>query len=75
VERVKIPLDHGTLLIMEGATQADWQVRMCERYGSSIEIYFFWRQLLDSLRSVNFQVNMVKAKKTNCFKNEQETIN
>ncbi|XP_073870003.1 alpha-ketoglutarate-dependent dioxygenase alkB homolog 3 isoform X6 [Macaca fascicularis] len=25
VERVKIPLDHGTLLIMEGATQADWQ--------------------------------------------------
>lgn len=27
VERVKIPLDHGTLLIMEGATQADWQVR------------------------------------------------
>ncbi|XP_059787400.1 alpha-ketoglutarate-dependent dioxygenase alkB homolog 3 isoform X1 [Balaenoptera ricei] len=25
VDRVKIPLDHGTLLLMEGATQADWQ--------------------------------------------------
>lgn len=27
MERVKIPLSHGTLLLMEGATQADWQVR------------------------------------------------
>lgn len=27
VERLKIPLDHGALLVMEGATQEDWQVR------------------------------------------------
>ncbi|GAB5577736.1 DNA oxidative demethylase ALKBH2 [Prionailurus iriomotensis] len=31
VERVKIPLDHGTLLIMEGATQADWQSIECPK--------------------------------------------
>ncbi|XP_034869602.1 alpha-ketoglutarate-dependent dioxygenase alkB homolog 3 [Mirounga leonina] len=34
VERVKIPLDHGTLLIMEGATQADWQHRVPKEYHS-----------------------------------------
>ncbi|KAM8929258.1 alpha-ketoglutarate-dependent dioxygenase alkB homolog 3 isoform 1-T1 [Lycaon pictus] len=34
VERVKIPLDHGTLLIMEGATQADWQHRVPREYHS-----------------------------------------
>lgn len=28
VERLRIPLDHGTLLMMEGATQEDWQVRI-----------------------------------------------
>ncbi|EMP34933.1 Putative protein C11orf96 [Chelonia mydas] len=27
VERVRIPLPHGTLLMMEGATQEDWQSR------------------------------------------------
>lgn len=27
VERIHVPLDGGTLLIMEGATQSDWQVR------------------------------------------------
>ncbi|XP_038620224.1 alpha-ketoglutarate-dependent dioxygenase alkB homolog 3 [Tachyglossus aculeatus] len=32
VERVKIPLDHGTLLLMEGATQADWQHRVPKVY-------------------------------------------
>jgi hypothetical protein len=26
VERLRIPLTHGTLLMMEGATQDDWQV-------------------------------------------------
>ncbi|XP_023418785.1 alpha-ketoglutarate-dependent dioxygenase alkB homolog 3 isoform X2 [Cavia porcellus] len=34
VERVKIPLDHGALLIMEGATQADWQHRVPREYHS-----------------------------------------
>ncbi|XP_028734836.1 alpha-ketoglutarate-dependent dioxygenase alkB homolog 3 isoform X2 [Peromyscus leucopus] len=34
VERVRIPLDHGTLLIMEGATQADWQHRVPKEYHS-----------------------------------------
>ncbi|XP_004683627.1 PREDICTED: alpha-ketoglutarate-dependent dioxygenase alkB homolog 3 [Condylura cristata] len=34
VERVKIPLDHGTLLVMEGATQADWQHRVPKEYHS-----------------------------------------
>ncbi|XP_048216398.1 alpha-ketoglutarate-dependent dioxygenase alkB homolog 3 isoform X3 [Perognathus longimembris pacificus] len=34
VERMKIPLDHGTLLIMEGATQADWQHRVPKEYHS-----------------------------------------
>lgn len=34
VDRVKIPLDHGTLLIMEGATQADWQHRVPKEYHS-----------------------------------------
>lgn len=27
VERIRIPLTHGTLLLMEGCTQEDWQVR------------------------------------------------
>ncbi|XP_062949411.1 alpha-ketoglutarate-dependent dioxygenase alkB homolog 3 isoform X3 [Cynocephalus volans] len=34
VEKVKIPLDHGTLLIMEGAAQADWQHRVPKEYHS-----------------------------------------
>ncbi|NXM72897.1 ALKB3 dioxygenase, partial [Serilophus lunatus] len=34
VERLKIPLDHGTLLMMEGATQEDWQHRVPKEYHS-----------------------------------------
>uniref|UniRef100_G1K8U9 Alpha-ketoglutarate-dependent dioxygenase AlkB-like domain-containing protein n=1 Tax=Anolis carolinensis TaxID=28377 RepID=G1K8U9_ANOCA len=34
VQRVHIPLDHGTLLIMEGATQEDWQHRVPKEYHS-----------------------------------------
>ncbi|XP_049681761.1 alpha-ketoglutarate-dependent dioxygenase alkB homolog 3 isoform X2 [Accipiter gentilis] len=34
VERLRIPLDHGTLLIMEGATQEDWQHRVPKEYHS-----------------------------------------
>lgn len=26
VERIRVPLSHGTLLLMDGATQDDWQV-------------------------------------------------
>ncbi|KAM5127508.1 alpha-ketoglutarate-dependent dioxygenase alkB homolog 3, partial [Mantella aurantiaca] len=32
VERIHVPLDHGTLLIMEGATQSDWQHRVPKEY-------------------------------------------
>ncbi|XP_020653912.3 alpha-ketoglutarate-dependent dioxygenase alkB homolog 3 [Pogona vitticeps] len=34
VQRVHIPLDHGTLLMMEGATQEDWQHRVPKDYHS-----------------------------------------
>ncbi|XP_053139069.1 alpha-ketoglutarate-dependent dioxygenase alkB homolog 3 [Hemicordylus capensis] len=34
VQRVRIPLDHGTLLMMEGATQEDWQHRVSKEYHS-----------------------------------------
>ncbi|XP_063145704.1 alpha-ketoglutarate-dependent dioxygenase alkB homolog 3 [Candoia aspera] len=34
VQRVQIPLDHGTLLMMEGATQEDWQHRVPKEYHS-----------------------------------------
>ncbi|NWR30740.1 ALKB3 dioxygenase, partial [Tachuris rubrigastra] len=34
VERLKIPLDHGTLLMMEGAAQEDWQHRVPKEYHS-----------------------------------------
>ncbi|XP_044292631.1 alpha-ketoglutarate-dependent dioxygenase alkB homolog 3 [Varanus komodoensis] len=34
VQRVHIPLDHGTLLMMEGATQEDWQHRVPKEYHS-----------------------------------------
>lgn len=37
VERIRIPLTHGTLLLMEGCTQEDWQVR---------HIYLLWRNHL-----------------------------
>uniref|UniRef100_A0A8C3QAH9 Alpha-ketoglutarate-dependent dioxygenase alkB homolog 3 n=2 Tax=Geospiza parvula TaxID=87175 RepID=A0A8C3QAH9_GEOPR len=37
VERLKIPLDHGTLLVMEGATQEDWQHRVPKEYHSRDE--------------------------------------
>ncbi|KAJ8343186.1 hypothetical protein SKAU_G00305150 [Synaphobranchus kaupii] len=32
VERLKIPLSHGTLLLMEGATQEDWQHQVAKEY-------------------------------------------
>uniref|UniRef100_A0A3Q2TKY9 Alpha-ketoglutarate-dependent dioxygenase alkB homolog 3 n=1 Tax=Fundulus heteroclitus TaxID=8078 RepID=A0A3Q2TKY9_FUNHE len=32
VERVRIPLSHGTLLLMEGATQDDWQHQVAKEY-------------------------------------------
>ncbi|XP_076863488.1 alpha-ketoglutarate-dependent dioxygenase alkB homolog 3 isoform X2 [Brachyhypopomus gauderio] len=32
VERLKIPLSHGTLLIMEGCTQDDWQHQVAKEY-------------------------------------------
>ncbi|KAG9470494.1 hypothetical protein GDO78_017607, partial [Eleutherodactylus coqui] len=31
-ERVHVPLDHGSLLLMEGATQEDWQHRVPKEY-------------------------------------------
>ncbi|KAM6465347.1 alpha-ketoglutarate-dependent dioxygenase alkB homolog 3 isoform 2-T3 [Liasis olivaceus] len=34
MRRVQIPLDHGTLLMMEGATQEDWQHRVPKEYHS-----------------------------------------
>ncbi|XP_062858665.1 alpha-ketoglutarate-dependent dioxygenase alkB homolog 3 [Trichomycterus rosablanca] len=32
VEKLKIPLSHGTLLIMEGCTQDDWQHQVAKEY-------------------------------------------
>ncbi|KAK0153385.1 Alpha-ketoglutarate-dependent dioxygenase alkB 3 [Merluccius polli] len=32
VERVRVPLSHGTLLVMEGATQDDWQHQVAKEY-------------------------------------------
>ncbi|XP_061078499.1 alpha-ketoglutarate-dependent dioxygenase alkB homolog 3 [Conger conger] len=32
VERLKIPLGHGTLLLMDGATQEDWQHQVAKEY-------------------------------------------
>ncbi|MED6244712.1 hypothetical protein ATANTOWER_022015, partial [Ataeniobius toweri] len=32
VERIRIPLSHGTLLLMEGATQDDWQHQVAKEY-------------------------------------------
>ncbi|KAM3919882.1 alpha-ketoglutarate-dependent dioxygenase alkB homolog 3 [Leptodactylus fuscus] len=32
VDRVHVPLDHGSLLLMEGATQNDWQHRVPKEY-------------------------------------------
>ncbi|XP_075423354.1 alpha-ketoglutarate-dependent dioxygenase alkB homolog 3 [Ascaphus truei] len=32
VDRVHVPLDHGTLLVMEGSTQEDWQHRVPKEY-------------------------------------------
>ncbi|XP_051477000.1 alpha-ketoglutarate-dependent dioxygenase alkB homolog 3 [Apus apus] len=34
VKRLRIPLDHGTLMMMEGATQEDWQHRVPKEYHS-----------------------------------------
>ncbi|XP_061576702.1 alpha-ketoglutarate-dependent dioxygenase alkB homolog 3 [Cololabis saira] len=32
VDRIRVPLVHGTLLLMEGATQDDWQHRVAKEY-------------------------------------------
>uniref|UniRef100_A0A3Q4HGY8 Alpha-ketoglutarate-dependent dioxygenase alkB homolog 3 n=1 Tax=Neolamprologus brichardi TaxID=32507 RepID=A0A3Q4HGY8_NEOBR len=32
MERIRIPLSHGTLLLMEGATQDDWQHQVAKEY-------------------------------------------
>ncbi|XP_049579703.1 alpha-ketoglutarate-dependent dioxygenase alkB homolog 3 [Syngnathus scovelli] len=32
VERIKVPLGHGALLLMEGATQDDWQHQVAKEY-------------------------------------------
>ncbi|CAG5957689.1 alpha-ketoglutarate-dependent dioxygenase alkB homolog 3 isoform 1-T1 [Menidia menidia] len=32
VERIRVPLGHGTLLLMEGATQDDWQHQVAKEY-------------------------------------------
>ncbi|NP_001003511.2 alpha-ketoglutarate-dependent dioxygenase alkB homolog 3 isoform X1 [Danio rerio] len=32
VERIRVPLAHGTLLLMEGCTQADWQHQVAKEY-------------------------------------------
>lgn len=32
VERLRIPLTHGTLLLMEGCTQTDWQVQKASHH-------------------------------------------
>lgn len=32
VERVRVPLSHGALLVMEGATQDDWQHQVAKEY-------------------------------------------
>ncbi|XP_068049830.1 alpha-ketoglutarate-dependent dioxygenase alkB homolog 3 [Anomalospiza imberbis] len=37
VERLRIPLDHGSLLVMEGATQEDWQHQVPKEYHSRDE--------------------------------------
>lgn len=33
VERIRVPLSHGTLLLMSGATQDDWQVGSTNQTG------------------------------------------
>ncbi|XP_069479424.1 alpha-ketoglutarate-dependent dioxygenase alkB homolog 3 isoform X2 [Ambystoma mexicanum] len=43
VEQVRVPLDHGSLLLMEGATQIDWQHRVPKEYhdrGARINLTF-----------------------------------
>ncbi|XP_059191345.1 alpha-ketoglutarate-dependent dioxygenase alkB homolog 3 [Centropristis striata] len=32
VERIRVPLSHGTLLLMDGATQDDWQHQVAKEY-------------------------------------------
>lgn len=32
VERIRVPLGHGTLLLMDGATQDDWQHQVAKEY-------------------------------------------
>lgn len=43
VEQVRVPLDHGSLLLMEGATQKDWQHRVPKEYhdrGARVNLTF-----------------------------------
>lgn len=43
VEQVRVPLDHGSLLLMEGATQQDWQHRVPKEYhdrGARVNLTF-----------------------------------
>lgn len=51
MERIGVPLSHGTLMLMEGATQDDWQVdspnhedssqRWCFIFGAAVSFVFF----------------------------------
>lgn len=37
VEKIRVPLSHGTLLLMEGATQDDWQVGSTNQMQGSVQ--------------------------------------
>ncbi|XP_048339721.1 alpha-ketoglutarate-dependent dioxygenase alkB homolog 3 isoform X2 [Sphaerodactylus townsendi] len=53
VQRVRVPLDHGTLLIMEGATQEDWQHRVPKEYHSrEARINLTFRTMYPDLEAV-----------------------
>lgn len=42
VERIRVPLSHGTLLLMSGATQDDWQVAPpIRRPGGCVDVVVF----------------------------------
>ncbi|XP_073434662.1 alpha-ketoglutarate-dependent dioxygenase alkB homolog 3 isoform X2 [Dendrobates tinctorius] len=51
VERVHVPLDHGSLLLMEGATQEDWQHRVPKEYHDrQARINLTFRTMLPGLK-------------------------
>nr|XP_056706666.1 alpha-ketoglutarate-dependent dioxygenase alkB homolog 3 [Euleptes europaea] len=53
MQRVRVPLDHGTLLIMEGATQEDWQHRVPKEYHSrEARINLTFRTMYPDLEAV-----------------------